>query len=71
MFNQITKGVEKLFANTHYESRILAETEVARCQSADIDKIVSFDSVKVLTLEWSNGTKYTLEKGENKISHVY
>lgn len=36
--------------------------------SADIDKIVSFDSVKVLTLECSNGTKYTLEKGENKIS---
>lgn len=36
--NQITKGVEKLFGNTHNESRRLAETEVARCQSAAFDR---------------------------------
>lgn len=39
--NQITKGVEKLFGNTHYESRRLAETEVARCQSAAFDRFAS------------------------------
>ncbi|EES47887.1 phage head morphogenesis protein [Clostridium botulinum] len=36
--NQITKKITDLFGNSHYEARRLAETEVARCQSAAFDK---------------------------------
>ncbi|NFH81732.1 phage head morphogenesis protein [Clostridium botulinum] len=36
--NQITTNITKLFNNSHYEARRLAETEVARCQSSAFDK---------------------------------
>lgn len=36
--NQITTNITKLFNNSHYEAKRLAETEVARCQSAAFDK---------------------------------
>lgn len=36
--NQITTNITKLFNNSHYEARRLAETEVARCQSAAFDR---------------------------------
>lgn len=36
--NQITTNITKLFNNSHYEARRLAQTEVARCQSAAFDR---------------------------------
>ena len=44
--NQITTNITKLFNNSHYEARRLAQTEVARCQSAAFDKFCNEVEVK-------------------------